>query len=83
MMNQIEPVLYCLFRQFLSHALAHYKDVRTFHKIVIKPAPFNQQSIAELCFFERKYPSFQGKSPVRTKFPCMTTLNKYDVCVSA
>ena len=49
-MNQTEPAWYCLFWQFLSHALAHYKDVRTFHKIMIRPAPFNQQSIAELCF---------------------------------
>jgi hypothetical protein len=67
MMNQTEPAWYCLFWQFLSRAHAHYKDVRAFHKIVIRPTPFNQQSISGTLFSERNYQSFQGKSPVRTK----------------
>jgi len=46
--DEPEPSWYCVFCQFLSHALAHYKDVRTFHQIMINPALFNQQSITEL-----------------------------------
>jgi hypothetical protein len=55
MMNQTEAAWYCLFFcwQFLSHALAHYKDVRAFRKIMMSTFTVQSTKHGGTLFFER------------------------------
>jgi hypothetical protein len=57
-MNQIEPVWNCLHGSYVVMHL-HIKDMRTFHKIIVKPTPLNQLNTSDL--FLSQYILFQDK----------------------